>query len=1093
MTRSGSVLIRAATLWAAALSSAATLGIAGCNCRGNGECGDGVVNTDNAENCDDGNATSGDGCDSICTVEAGFMCTGQPSVCTMSGTCGDASCDVSEDCTSCPSDCGACPGTCGDGALDAGEDCDDMGESATCNADCTTAACGDSIVNATAGEECDDGNTTDGDGCSSLCGTEPASCGDGTCDLAGTETCTNCPADCAADPACVEVLCGDNVVAPGEECDGTDLAGQDCVTQGFDGGTLGCSAGCTYDTNGCFSCGDGTANGTEECDGTDLGGSACSDLGFFGGALGCSATCTFDVTACNDCGDGFVDPGEDCDGTDLGGQTCTDIGFGGGTLACAASCTFDTAGCNPCGNNVADPGETCDGVDLAGQDCVTQGFGSGALACNATCDAFVTAGCNPCGNNVIDVPEQCDGTDLGGLTCVSLGFTGGTLACTATCTQDSSGCSTCGNGVIEGTETCDDGNTTAGDGCDAACAAEPGEYEVFLGGAADSNDLCGSTLQFNWNGTSYDFPNTIDGVDVFPTTPGTGAVASTALTLTDDGTSLVTLTTGFNFFGVARTTMNVNSNGNITFGGGSADFTETVPEMYAAGLARAAVFWDDFNPARGGFVTVDEFVDRVVVTWEEILPFAAANILRNSFQATFYTNDTIEFTYLNLGETDGLVGLADGGGAAAPPEDDFWTGTRSEGFHELFTAGHDLTNTRMLFVATPSLNGFVPETLATGIGGFPDAPGTGTTTAVLTLGDDATTVVTFPVTQTFTMFGVVYSAMNVNSNGNITFGAGDTTFDESVAEHYLLPRISVFWDDLNPSAGGTVRYDAFADRITVTWTSVPLFGAASTDSVQVTMFTSGANVGNVRMTYLGVASTTGLVGISSGTGTAPKCPLIRSDVNRESDGVFELWTGGADSFDLANNQITFIPDPFAGGGFTFSETATGLAAYPTAVGTGTVQTLTVGPVAGASDCDDCSTAVDLLGFRFPFYENRYSRMFVGSNGYITFGRGDADFDETVNDHLSPEPRISVFFDDLLTSLAGAGSVVLDEFADRVVLTWDGVAVFGAATPVVFVQAELFNDGRIRISYLGNSQTDGLMGVSMGGRIPAVVIPEVNFE
>jgi cysteine-rich repeat protein len=31
----------------------------------------------------------------------------------------------------------------------------------------------------------------------------------------------------------------------------------------------------------------------------------------------------------------------------------------------------------------------------------------------------------------------------------------------------------CGNGVVQGIETCDDGNTTPGDGCNAACALEP--------------------------------------------------------------------------------------------------------------------------------------------------------------------------------------------------------------------------------------------------------------------------------------------------------------------------------------------------------------------------------------------------------------------------------------------------------------------------------------------------------------------------------------------------------------------------------------------------------------------------------------------
>ena len=44
---------------------------------------------------------------------------------------------------------------CGNGVLDPAEECDDGGESATCDADCTFAECGDETRNAAAGEACD--------------------------------------------------------------------------------------------------------------------------------------------------------------------------------------------------------------------------------------------------------------------------------------------------------------------------------------------------------------------------------------------------------------------------------------------------------------------------------------------------------------------------------------------------------------------------------------------------------------------------------------------------------------------------------------------------------------------------------------------------------------------------------------------------------------------------------------------------------------------------------------------------------------------------------------------------------------------------
>ena len=60
--------------------------VSGCNSGGT-LCGNGVI--DGSEACDDCNTANGDGCSSICTVEAGFQCSGQPSVCTLLTECPD--------------------------------------------------------------------------------------------------------------------------------------------------------------------------------------------------------------------------------------------------------------------------------------------------------------------------------------------------------------------------------------------------------------------------------------------------------------------------------------------------------------------------------------------------------------------------------------------------------------------------------------------------------------------------------------------------------------------------------------------------------------------------------------------------------------------------------------------------------------------------------------------------------------------------------------------------------------------------------------------------------------------------------------------
>lgn len=83
------------------------------------------------------------------------------------------------------------PPDCGDGNLNEGEDCDDGRQTAACDRDCTFVECGDGVINDMAGEQCDDFNEDDGDGCSSICTVE-----------APVEDATYCPVLKSAAPVC---------------------------------------------------------------------------------------------------------------------------------------------------------------------------------------------------------------------------------------------------------------------------------------------------------------------------------------------------------------------------------------------------------------------------------------------------------------------------------------------------------------------------------------------------------------------------------------------------------------------------------------------------------------------------------------------------------------------------------------------------------------------------------------------------------------------------------------------------------------------------------------------------------------------------
>jgi hypothetical protein len=59
-------------------------------------------------------------------------------------------------------------------------------------------------------------------------------------------------------------VCGDGVIQADEVCDGSDLGGRSCSTEGYENGTLRCRSDCRFEHSQCNRCGDGVCR-------TDLG------------------------------------------------------------------------------------------------------------------------------------------------------------------------------------------------------------------------------------------------------------------------------------------------------------------------------------------------------------------------------------------------------------------------------------------------------------------------------------------------------------------------------------------------------------------------------------------------------------------------------------------------------------------------------------------------------------------------------------------------------------------------------------------------------------------------------------------------------
>lgn len=150
--------------------------------------------------------------------------------------------------------------------------------------------------------------------------------------------------------------CGNNVKEAGEECDGTDLAGETCESLGYGSGNLSCTSNCTYDVNGCASvgfCGDGVCAGQtygEDCNTCPL------DCSRKNTGKPSNRWCCGDSVCGNgeaeycpvDCGNGSCETIADCDD----GNTCTNDICDIGTCqniwpACGISDGCCGPGCTP--------------------------------------------------------------------------------------------------------------------------------------------------------------------------------------------------------------------------------------------------------------------------------------------------------------------------------------------------------------------------------------------------------------------------------------------------------------------------------------------------------------------------------------------------------------------------------------------------------------------------------------------------------------------------------------------------------------------------------------------------------------------------
>ena len=184
--------------------------------------------------------------------------------------------------------------------------------------------------------------------------------------------------------------------------------------------------------------------------------------------------------------------------------------------------------------------------------------------------------------------------------------------------------------------------------------------------------------------------------------------------------------------------------------------------------------------------------------------------------------------------------------------------------------------------------------------------------------DDAYLEVPFTDGFTFPFYGARYASVFLNTNGGMTFAAGDDRYDVGVGpaavRTVVLPAIAVFWGDMHAGQyGGVTRtdqmsYQQLPDRFVVRYVQLQDFDEAGwNNTATVTLHADG----DITIAYGAVLSRDILVGVFDGTHSADASASVQpifADYPSYGSGIvlFDAWGGGAvPAGELDGRSVTF--------------------------------------------------------------------------------------------------------------------------------------------------------------------------------------------
>jgi uncharacterized protein (TIGR03437 family) len=209
---------------------------------------------------------------------------------------------------------------------------------------------------------------------------------------------------------------------------------------------------------------------------------------------------------------------------------------------------------------------------------------------------------------------------------------------------------------------------------------------------------------------------------------------------------------------------------------------------------------------------------------------------------------------------------------------------------------------------------------------------------------------------------------------------------------------------------------------------------------------------------------------------SPSLPVTDHDIGNiaiidDSGGVIERLN----QFNLDRTTLTFTPSAANAARYRYALSGASFDSAAAAQGS---------PLAALGD-DDWRELT--LPFSFPFFGATYSKIYLNSDGNLTFTAPEsASSSRTTGRMTGGPPRIAPLFDDLDPS-GTPGSVRYAADATRAVFTWSAVPEYsdsgsGFTFDLVVVQTfqvRLYPDGRIQFAYNGVIPASAVVGIAPG--------------